>query len=65
MRKIIIAAAASAMLLTGCGEAMQSLSANDAFSITLSDGRTVECVQVTGHSGSVAVTCDFDSARLP
>lgn len=63
MKKIALVGTAllTTLALSGCGQVMQDLSARDAFDIELNDGRVTQCVQVSSHSGSVAVTCDFDN----
>ena len=61
--RIVIIAAAAALLLSGCASVQESASSKSAFETKLLDGRVVQCVQVTSHDGSVAVSCDFDNAR--
>lgn len=59
--RYIVASIAALLLLSGCGAMQESFSNQSTFEITLKDGRTVQCVQVSGHEGSVAVVCDFDT----
>lgn len=57
--RYIIALVAALLLLSGCGAVQEMASSKSSFEITLKDGRTVQCVQVSGNEGSVAVACDF------
>lgn len=61
--RYIIGVIVALFLLTGCGSVQESFSNQKSFEVGLTDGRTVQCVQVTGSNGSVAVHCDFDNAR--
>ena len=65
MKRIALAATAvlATFALSGCGGFQQGISSQTAFSQTLDDGRVVQCVQVTGAQGSVAVTCDFENSE--
>lgn len=67
MKKMMLGAAVALSMLglAGCGDAMQGASAQGAFEQTLKDGRVVQCVQVTGHSGDVSVDCDFENSEEP